>query len=64
MQIGFFGLLTIVFVTLKLIGYLDWSWWLVLAPMWLGLVVILVFLVIWGVVTSTGHGRIVFRKRK
>ncbi|KKK74843.1 hypothetical protein LCGC14_2879660, partial [marine sediment metagenome] len=24
--IGFFGLLTIVFVTLKLTGYIHWSW--------------------------------------
>lgn len=30
--IGFFGLLCIVFITLKLTGYIDWSWWLVLAP--------------------------------
>ena len=33
--IGFFGLLTIVFVTLKLTDYIDWSWWWVLAPMWI-----------------------------
>lgn len=32
--VGFFGLLTIVFVTLKLTHYIDWSWWLVLAPLW------------------------------
>lgn len=34
MKIGFFGLLTIVFVTLKLTNYIDWSWWLVLLPMY------------------------------
>lgn len=28
--IGFFGLLTIVFIVLKLTGYINWSWWLVL----------------------------------
>lgn len=32
--IGFFGLLTIVFITLKLTGYITWSWWWVLAPLW------------------------------
>ena len=32
--IGFFGLLAIVFITLKLCGQLDWSWWWVLAPLW------------------------------
>lgn len=30
--IGFFGLLTIVFIVLKLTGYIDWSWWWVLSP--------------------------------
>lgn len=30
--IGFFGLLTIVFVTLKLTDFIDWSWWWVLSP--------------------------------
>ena len=30
--IGFFGLLTILFVALKLTGFIDWSWWWVLSP--------------------------------
>ena len=33
--IGFFGLLGIVFIVMKLTGYIDWSWWWVLAPLWL-----------------------------
>lgn len=33
--IGFCGLLTIVFITLKLLGKIDWSWWWVVAPLWL-----------------------------
>ena len=33
--VGFIGLLAIVFITLKLIGKIDWSWWLVLAPLYL-----------------------------
>lgn len=32
--IGFFGLLAIVFIMLKLTGYITWSWWWVLAPLW------------------------------
>jgi hypothetical protein len=28
------GLLTILFVGLKLTGYIAWSWWWVLAPIW------------------------------
>lgn len=33
MKIGFFGLLTLIFITLKLMGYIAWSWWWVLAPL-------------------------------
>ena len=33
--IGFAGLLTIVFITLKLLGKIDWSWWWVLSPLWI-----------------------------
>jgi len=32
--IGFFGLLAIVFITLKLLGTIDWPWIWVLAPIW------------------------------
>lgn len=34
--IGFSGLLTIVFIVLKLCGVINWSWIWVLAPMWVG----------------------------
>ena len=30
--IGFFGLITISFIVLKLGGVISWSWWLVLLP--------------------------------
>lgn len=29
---GLLGWLTVAFVVLKLTGFIDWSWWLVLAP--------------------------------
>jgi hypothetical protein len=32
--IGFFGLLTLIFITLKLTGFIHWSWVWVLAPFW------------------------------
>ena len=34
--IGFIGLLTIVFITLKLIHVINWSWLWVLSPIWIG----------------------------
>lgn len=61
--IGFPGLLTIVFITLKLTGYIDWSWLWVLSPLWiafsLGLVIlgiILLFVVV-GIVIATVRGK-------
>ena len=33
--IGFTGLLTIVFIVLKLTNYITWSWWWVLSPIWI-----------------------------
>ena len=51
--IGFTGLLTIVFVVLKLLGKIDWSWWWVLSPLWITaalvavLVAILVAVQVW-----------------
>jgi hypothetical protein len=42
--IGLFGVLGIVFVVLKLIGVIEWSWWLVLLPFYgpliLGIVIL------------------------
>ena len=35
--IGFAGLLTIVFIVLKLTSTIDWSWWWVLSPVWIPL---------------------------
>jgi len=36
--IGFGGLLTIVFIVLKLTKYIDWSWWWVLSPIWIPII--------------------------
>lgn len=30
--IGFAHILTIIFVIAKIVGYIEWSWWLVLLP--------------------------------
>jgi len=47
-----FGLPTVlflIFLTLKLSGHIDWSWWWVFAPFWgiVVLVVILILLALW-----------------
>jgi hypothetical protein len=42
--IGFAGALTIVFITLKLLGKVDWSWWWVLSPLWISVILFLAVL--------------------
>jgi hypothetical protein len=44
-SIGFFGLLTLILITLKLTGYIDWSWWLVLMPLFVPVILIFTILV-------------------
>ncbi len=38
--IGLFGMLGILFIGLKLTGYITWSWWYVTMPLWGGVVFI------------------------
>jgi len=44
--IGFFGVLTIVFVTLKLTNVIDWSWFWVLSPIWLSFCLTMLFMAV------------------
>jgi len=48
--IGFSGMLTILFIGLKLTGYITWSWWWVLSPLWIstiiGIIIIIIVLII------------------
>lgn len=37
--VGFIGLLTILFIALKLTGVIDWSWIWVLSPIWISIIV-------------------------
>lgn len=53
--IGFAGLLTIVFITLKLCGVVAWSWWWVLSPMWITFGIFLVILAVVFVVLILKH---------
>jgi len=34
--------LQLLFIGLKLTGYINWSWWLVLAPLWISALVLIV----------------------
>lgn len=37
--IGFTGLLTVLFIGLKLTNNINWSWWWVLSPLWIGFII-------------------------
>ena len=45
-NIGIAGLLTIIFIVLKLTNNIDWSWWWVLSPIWMSLLLIIFILII------------------
>ena len=38
---AFLAILTGVFVTLKLVNWISWSWWWVAAPLWLPMAAVL-----------------------
>ena len=42
--VGFLGLLTLLFIGLKLTGYITWSWVWVLAPLWIPISIALLIL--------------------
>ena len=44
--IGFTGLLTVAFVVLKLCGIIQWSWIWVLSPIWISVILWVIFFVI------------------
>ena len=46
MQVSFMGLLAILFIGLKLAGYITWSWWIVTLPLWGGAALIISLFVI------------------
>ena len=48
-------MLGVVFVTLKLLGVIHWSWWWVTAPFWGGVVLALaIFLIVMGYLVIQG----------
>lgn len=43
-------LLTVLFIGLKLTNYINWSWWWVLAPLWIPIVLVILLIILIGVV--------------
>ena len=51
------GLLTIVFITLKLLEKIDWSWWWVLSPMLISVGLVFIVLIFVVIVLLIGRGK-------
>ena len=47
--LGLFSVLTIIFVVLKLVGVINWSWWLVLLPTFIGIGLWLIVAVVFAI---------------
>jgi len=43
---GFLSWLTLAFIVLKLTDYITWSWWWVLSPVWIPLLVVIVLIIL------------------
>lgn len=44
--IGFLGALQILFIALKLLNKITWSWWWVLSPTWISLLMVILIIAI------------------
>ena len=45
-SLGFLDVLTLIFITLKLTDVINWSWWAVLSPIWIQLVLLIITVII------------------
>lgn len=54
--IGFLGLLAIVFIVLRLCNVIAWSWWWVLAPIWIPVAIAIIICIIF-VIIAAATGR-------
>jgi hypothetical protein len=59
---GFMGLLSLLFIGLKLGHVIDWSWWWVTCPIWIGMAFWLgIFILFIGFALVIGIARLFFK---
>lgn len=54
-RLSFFNILTIIFVVAKILGFINWSWWLVFTPTFLCIgiyILVFIFVVIYAVLEN------------
>ena len=44
--IGLLDVILVVNIILKLIGVINWSWWVVLWPLWVSITILIIFIII------------------
>lgn len=62
--LGICGVLTIVFTVLKLCGLINWSWWWVLSPLWIGVLLSIIFIVIYVAIVMHEENDYMPKRRK
>ena len=60
--VSFVSLLTILFIGLKLTGYIDWGWLWVLSPLWISGVLAMFFLFVFFVFFIIAKGKLNARR--
>lgn len=50
----FCDLLAVAFIVLKIVGVIKWSWWWVLAPIWIPLAIGIIFFIIIIIIANRG----------
>lgn len=48
--LGLCDVLAVVFIVPKLIGVIDWSWWWVLAPVWIPVIIVVIAYIVISIV--------------
>lgn len=49
-------ILGIIFIVLKLVGLIEWSWVWVLSPFWIGAIITILLLIIYVIASLIGYG--------
>mgnify|MGYP001355580102 CR=1 FL=1 len=57
MRLGLPSILTIIFVIAKITGYVDWSWWLVFSPTFIGIGIGLILGIVAGVIEAINENK-------
>ena len=53
--IGFFDALLLINIVLKLTGFIKWSWWVVLWPLWISIIMIIIMIILFIIMTHKGE---------